>query len=74
MRKSFKREMSKLEVYTTYLEMRVREDRGELRESVIEELVGCVDFVSGENRYRIFLDIAEILMRKQDPRCLHFVS
>jgi tetratricopeptide (TPR) repeat protein len=74
LKRSFGRGMSKLEVYTTYLEMKIRDDEGTIRESVIKEVSEYVDCISSENRYRLYLEIAEILYLKGDPRYKQYID
>ena len=66
--------MSKLEVYTTYLDMKVREAEGILPESVLSEVFEYVDCVSSENRYRVYLEVAEYQFKGGDHRYAYYIE
>ena len=57
LKRSFSRSMSKLEIYILFLEMTIRRYGG-LRESDISVVMTYVDNVSGENRFRLYLELA----------------
>ena len=55
--RSFNKSMTKLEIYTMFLEMSIRKHR-QVREEDLQEVLRHVDSISGENRYRLYLEVA----------------
>lgn len=54
--------------------MKMRQDKGELSDSVIKDVLDHVHFISGENRYKLYLEISEILYKNNDPRYTYYVK
>ena len=66
LRRSFSKTMSKLEIYTLYLDMKLRR-YGYLSEEDIQDVFKYADIISGENRYRLYLELAEYFYFRNDP-------
>ena len=56
--RSFSKSMSKLEIYTNYFEMKIRENRGVIEEHDIKEMKSYIDNISNENKYKLVLELA----------------
>ena len=45
-----------------------------VEEQDFQEVLRHVDYISGENRYRLYLEMAEILFRNNDARFYEFIG
>jgi hypothetical protein len=66
--------MSKLEIYTTYLEIKLRDDNGVLKDALLKEVLDYEEYISSENRYRLYIEIAELLFKRGDHRYKYYVE
>lgn len=67
LKQSFSKSMSKLEIYLLFLEISLRKNKY-LVEADLQEVLKYLDYISGENKYKLLLEIAEILYKNNDQR------
>jgi len=51
----------------------LREENGILKDSLLKEVLDYTDFISSENRYKLYLEIAELLFKRGDMRYKYYI-